>query len=58
MSIDRAGGQYWLKPVKTGQYWSIDNSLVNSIQFITLKPWNVGFFLVILMLQVAIKVNL
>jgi hypothetical protein len=29
MSIDRAGGQYWLKPVKTGQYWSIENSLVN-----------------------------
>jgi hypothetical protein len=23
MSIDRAGGQYWLKPVKTGQYWLI-----------------------------------
>jgi hypothetical protein len=28
MSIDRAGGQYWLKPVNTGQYWSIGNSLV------------------------------
>jgi hypothetical protein len=34
MSIDWAGGQYWLKPVKTGQYWSIENSLVN-----------IGFFL-------------
>jgi hypothetical protein len=28
MSIDRAGGQYWLKPVNTGQYWSIENSVV------------------------------
>jgi hypothetical protein len=47
MSIDRAGGQYWLKPVNTGQYWLIENSLVNKV-----------FFLVILLLQVAIKVNL
>jgi hypothetical protein len=34
MSIDRAGSQYWLKPVKTGQYWtgqywSIENSVIN-----------------------------
>jgi hypothetical protein len=29
MSIDWAGGQYWLKPVNTGQYWSIENSLVS-----------------------------
>jgi hypothetical protein len=29
MSIDQAGGQYWLKPVNTGQYWSIENSLVS-----------------------------
>jgi hypothetical protein len=29
MSIDRAGAQYWLKPVNAGQYWSIANSLVN-----------------------------
>jgi hypothetical protein len=29
MSIDWAGGQYWLKPVKTIQYWSIENSLVS-----------------------------
>jgi hypothetical protein len=29
MSIDRAGGQYWLKPVNTGQYWSNENSMVS-----------------------------
>jgi hypothetical protein len=40
MSIDRAGGQYWLKPVNTGQLKIL---------------WSVySIFLVILMLQVAI----
>jgi hypothetical protein len=43
MSIDRAGGQYWLKPVNTGR-----------LKF----SGQCRFFQVILMLQVAIKVNL
>jgi hypothetical protein len=28
VSIDRAGGQYWLKPVNNGQYWSIENTTI------------------------------